>query len=77
MLGVVSKLKLILKVNLSKLLMLGLVRLVLIKAQGIKISEITSRGSYLAELLISQASFPFAILTRRSFLLAKLLTEYY
>ena len=76
MIGIDSKLKLILKVNLSKLFMLGLVglvadhadtKLVVIKAQGIKISEITSRSSYLAELLISQASFPFAILTRQSF----------
>jgi hypothetical protein len=38
-----------------------------LKAKGQKISEITSRGSYLAELLISQASFPIAILTRQSF----------
>jgi hypothetical protein len=86
MFGVDSKLKLIFKVNLLKLFMLvlnvcaGLVandELDVLKAKAQKISEITSRSSYLAKLLISQASFPFAILSRRSFLLAKLLTKYY
>jgi hypothetical protein len=72
MFGVDSKLKLILKVNLSKFLMLGLNvcaglvandELDVLKAKVQKISEITSRSSYLAELLISQASFPSIFFT--------------
>jgi hypothetical protein len=76
MFGGVSKLKLIVKANLSKLFMLGLnVRaglvandeLDVLKAKGQKISEITSQSFCLVLLLISQASFPFAILTLSSF----------